>query len=82
MNIDYIPEDGRFDFEVEMTDGQKKKIDARVSFMPGIIEESTVIRFLDSNTGLKTFEELGFEGKNYDILQKHLEKNTGIIILS
>ena len=39
--------DIRFDFEVEMADGKKKKIDCRVSFMPGITEESTVIRFLD-----------------------------------
>lgn len=58
MNIDYIPEDGRFGFDVEMTEGKKKKIDARVSFMPGITEESTVIRFLDSSTGIMTFEEL------------------------
>ena len=82
MNIDYIPEDGRFDFEVEIQPGTKKKIDARVSFMPGVIEESTVIRFLDPTAGVKTFEELGFKGKPYDILQKHLKKNTGIIILS
>jgi type II secretory ATPase GspE/PulE/Tfp pilus assembly ATPase PilB-like protein len=53
-----------------------------VSFMPGITEESTVIRFLDSTQGIKTFEELGFAGKSFDLLKKHLEKNTGIIILS
>lgn len=82
MNIDYIPEDGRFDFQVDLADGAKKKIDCRVSFMPGIQEESTVIRFLDSATGIRTFEELGFAGRNYDMLKKHLEKNTGIVILS
>ena len=81
MNIDYIPEDGRFDFTVEK-DATSKKIDARVSFMPGITEESTVIRFLDSTAGIKTFDELGFKGKQYDLLQKNLEKNTGIIIFS
>ncbi len=82
MNVDYIPEDGRFDFEVDLPDGKKKKIDARVSFIPGIEEESTVIRFLDSTTGIKTFEELGIVGKQYEIIKKHLEKNTWIIILS
>jgi type II secretory ATPase GspE/PulE/Tfp pilus assembly ATPase PilB-like protein len=81
MNIDYIPEDGRFDFIVEK-DAESKRIDARVSFMPGITEESTVIRFLDSTAGIKTFEELGFKGRPYDLLQKHLQKNTGIIIFS
>lgn len=82
MNIDYIPEDGRFNFEVETKDAKKKKVDARVSFMPGIVEESIVIRFLDSSTGIRTFEELGFAGKNFDLLKKHLEKNTGIIIFT
>jgi type II secretory ATPase GspE/PulE/Tfp pilus assembly ATPase PilB-like protein len=82
MNVDYVPEDGRFDFEVDLPDGKKKKIDARVSFIPGIEEESTVIRFLDSETGIRTFEELGFVGKHYDVLKKYLEKNTGIIIFS
>jgi len=82
MNIDYMPEDGRFDFEVETSEGKKKKIDARVNFMPGIEEESTVIRFLDGTTGIKTFEELGFKGKPYDILKKQLERNTGIIVIS
>ncbi|MFA7717613.1 MAG: GspE/PulE family protein [Candidatus Absconditabacterales bacterium] len=81
MNIDYLPEDGRFDFVVEK-DNESKKVDARLSFLPGITEESTVIRFLDSSAGLKTFEELGFKGKSYDLLDKHLEKNTGIIIFS
>ncbi len=82
MNIDYIPEDGRFDFEVEMPEWGKKRIDARVNFMPGMEEESTVIRFLDGTTGVKTFEQLGFKGKPYDILKKQLEKNTGIIVIS
>jgi type II secretory ATPase GspE/PulE/Tfp pilus assembly ATPase PilB-like protein len=82
MNIDYIPEDGRFDFEVESPDGTKKRIDARVNFMPGIEEESTVIRFLDSTTGIKSFEQLGFKGKPYDLLKKQLEKNTGIVVVS
>lgn len=82
MNIDYLPEDGKFNFEVDLPDGGQKTIDARVSFMPGIEEESTVIRFLDSEWGIKTFDQLWFVGKHHDMLKKYLEKNTGIIIFS
>jgi type II secretory ATPase GspE/PulE/Tfp pilus assembly ATPase PilB-like protein len=35
MNIDYLPQDGRFDFDVDIN-GKHKKIDVRVSFMPGL----------------------------------------------
>ncbi|MBP6910959.1 Flp pilus assembly complex ATPase component TadA [Patescibacteria group bacterium] len=35
MNIDYLPQDGRFDFPVDIN-GKKKQIDVRVSFMPGL----------------------------------------------
>lgn len=35
MNIAKVPQDGRFDFQV-WTDGKMRKIDARVSFMPGL----------------------------------------------
>ena len=35
MNIDYLPQDGRFDFQVDIN-GNKKQIDVRVNFMPGL----------------------------------------------
>jgi len=41
-----------------------------------------VIRFLDVETGLKTFDELGIQGKNYEIFQENIHKNTGIVIIS
>jgi type II secretory ATPase GspE/PulE/Tfp pilus assembly ATPase PilB-like protein len=57
MNVDYIPQDGRFDFQVEK-DGTMKKIDARINFMPGIQNESTVIRYLDGTKGVQSFENI------------------------
>jgi type II secretory ATPase GspE/PulE/Tfp pilus assembly ATPase PilB-like protein len=57
MNIDFVPQDGRFSFTIG--EGETvKKIDARVNFMPGIQDESTVIRFLDSVKGIRSFEEV------------------------
>ncbi len=82
MNIDYIPQDGRFSFQATTPEGKQKKVDARVNFMPGIENESTVIRFLDSEKGIATFEQIGFTDKNYEILKKYIHKSTGINIIT
>ena len=82
MNIDYVPQDWRFSFEATNHKWEKKKVDARVNFMPGMTSESTVIRFLDSEKWVATFEEIWFTDNNYDILKKHISKTTGIIIVT
>ena len=82
MNIDYIPQDGRFSFEATNHEWIQKKVDARVNFMPGMAAESTVIRFLDSEKWISTFEEIWFTDKNYEILKKHISKTTWIIIVT
>lgn len=82
MNIDYVPQDGRFSFDAVSRTWEDKKVDARVSFMPGVISESTVIRFLDPSKWISTFEKIWFTGKLYEILKRNLEKNTGIIIFT
>ena len=82
MNIDYIPQDWRFSFTAVDKKWQEKRVDARVSFMPGLWEESTVIRFLDSNKWISTFEWIGFSWKNYEILKRWIEKNTWITIFT
>lgn len=82
MNIDYIPQDGRFSFEATNHKWEKKKVDARVNFMPGMATESTVIRFLDSEKWISTFEEIGFADSNYELLKKYITKNTWIIIVT
>lgn len=81
MNIDYVPQDWRFTFEATV-DGKHEDIDARCSFMPGIHLENAVIRFLNANTGLKTFEELGIEWIAFDLIQKNINKTTWLIIIS
>ena len=58
MNIDYLPQDGRFSFESTDVTGNKRKVDARVNFMPGVESESIVIRFLDPTKGVSTFEKI------------------------
>jgi len=81
MNVGYVPQDGRFSFDADV-DGVMCKIDARVNFMPGLLSESTVIRFLDGTKGVQTFEAIGFEGRNFDILKMNLEKHIGMNLIT
>ena len=82
MNIDYLPQDGRFSFEATDVQGENRKVDVRINFMPGVESESTVLRFLDPTKGISTFEKIGFSERTYEILKRNLEKNTGITIFT
>ncbi len=82
MNIDYMPQDGRFSFEATNRHWENKKVDVRINFMPGIESESTVLRFLDPTKWISNFEKIWFVDKTYDVLKKSLEKNTGITIFT
>ncbi|MBO4203892.1 Flp pilus assembly complex ATPase component TadA [bacterium] len=82
MNVNSLPQDGRFSFESHTPQGEIKKIDARVSFIPGLLSESTVIRFLDSSRKISTFQDIGFLDREYNILKPYLAKTTGIIIVA
>jgi len=82
MNIDYLPQDGRFSFEATDINGEKRKVDVRINFMPWVESESTVLRFLDPTKGISTFEKIWFTERTYTILKRNLEKNTGITIFT
>lgn len=81
MNVNSVPQDGRFSFDVDI-EGVKKSIDVRASFMPWMGIESTVLRYLDSTQSIQTFEDIGFWGKMYDDLQKTLKQNYGMILVT
>jgi len=81
LNIDYFPQDGRFDFVIKKW-WRSYKIDVRVSFMPTLYWESVVMRFLDSSSWIKSFTEIGFIWQSYDILQKNIEKPYGMILVT
>ncbi len=82
MNIDYLPQDGRFAFEATDVNGEQRKVDVRINFMPGVESESTVLRFLDPTKGISTFEKIGFTERTYEVLKRNLEKNTWITIFT
>ncbi len=82
MNVDYVPQDGRFSFESVNRHGETKQVDVRINFMPWVWSESTVIRFLDPGKWFTSFADIWFKGRTYDILKKNLEKNVGITIIT
>ena len=81
LNIDYLPQDGRFDFETEKW-GKKVKIDVRVNFMPTLYWESVVMRFLDSSSWIRSFSEIWFMWESYNILQRNIEKPYWMILVT
>jgi len=81
MNVIALPQDGRFTFTARIWN-KNIPVDARASFMPGVLSENAVIRFLDIESGLKSFDELGIQGKGREIFWEKIHKNTGIVIVS
>lgn len=72
-----IPQDGRFFSLID-----EKEIDFRVSTFPTALGEKVAIRILDPSVGLKSIHELGLEGKNFEILQKEIQKPYGMILIT
>ncbi|MBS8121455.1 GspE/PulE family protein [Candidatus Vampirococcus lugosii] len=82
LNISKTPQDGRFDFVSYNKDETTKKIDVRVSFMPGLRGESIVMRFLDSTNSVLGFGDIGFMGETLNVLSRNLKKKHGMILVT
>jgi len=70
-----IPQDGRFSTKIN-----GKDVDFRVSTLPTTLGEKVAIRVLDPAVGLKNFEELGLEGRNFKIMQEAIQKPYGMLL--
>lgn len=70
-----IPQDGRFSAKI---DG--KDVDFRVSTFPTKLGEKVVIRVLDPNEGLKSYEEVGLSGYNLKTIKEAVLKPFGLIL--
>ncbi len=71
------PQDGAFSTNV---DG--KKIDFRVSTLPGYYGEKVAIRILDSDKSVKKLEELGLSKTNLELLREAIKKPYGLILVT
>lgn len=72
-----LPQDGRAKLEHE-----KREIDLRISVIPTIFGESTVIRLLDTQAALKSLADLGYSGEDEIRLQHLLASNSGIFLVT
>jgi general secretion pathway protein E len=77
-----VPQDGRFKASVE-----KRHIDFRVSVMPSVYGEDSVIRILDkralvSQTMELRLDGLGFEGASIDALRKLSREAYGMLLVT
>ena len=71
------PQDGSFSANI---DG--RKIDFRVSTMPSFYGEKVVMRILDSEKGVKPLSELGFSGRNLEMIKEAINKPYGLILIT
>ncbi|HAO81315.1 MAG: Type IV pilus assembly protein PilB [Parcubacteria group bacterium GW2011_GWD2_43_10] len=78
MKIDEtrVPQDGR----IRLTIGGRS-VDFRVSTMPLLGSEKVVLRILDTATGLKSFEELGFAGSTAKLIDDSLKRTQGMFLV-
>lgn len=72
-----IPQDGRFKFSLG-----SKTVALRVSTLPIMDGEKVVMRLLDESSKPLNLEELGFEGRALDIIQRNLTKPHGMTLVT
>jgi len=70
-----LPQDGRFSTRVG-----NKSIDFRVSTFPTTLGEKAVMRVLDPNEGIKKFDDLGLEKRNFAVVNQAVHQPFGLIL--
>lgn len=72
-----LPQDGR----IQLKSGARK-MDIRVSTLPGVHGESIVLRILDQSAGLKKLAELGFSERHRQLFEQALQRPNGIVLIT
>src|SRR3989338_788311 len=72
-----VPQDGRFHAEIG-----GHEIDFRVSLLPTSFGEKIAIRILNPQAGVTKLEDLGFEGRNLNLLQESIKRPYGLILIT
>jgi len=70
-----VPQDGRFSSQIG-----DKVIDFRVSTFPTSLGEKVAIRVLNPEMGMKTFEDLGLQDQNLELIKEAIGKPFGSIL--
>jgi len=73
-----LPQDGRIKLKL----GKKREIDFRVSTLPTLFGEKTVLRILDKSNLQVDLTKLGFEKKQLDDFMEAIEKPYGMVLVT
>lgn len=73
-----LPQDGRIKLKL----GKKREIDFRVSTLPTLFGEKTVLRLLDKSNLQVDLTKLGFEKKQLDDFMQAIEKPYGMVLVT
>jgi type IV pilus assembly protein PilB len=73
-----LPQDGRIKLKL----GKKREIDFRVSVLPTLFGEKTVLRLLDKSNLQVDLTKLGFDQKAMDDFMEAIEKPFGMILVT
>ncbi len=71
------PQDGR-----ATANTARKKLDVRVSALPGTHGESMVMRLLDKQEGLVSLERLGFDARDHERFRRVIRRPNGIMLVT
>lgn len=72
-----VPQDGRIR---QMFDG--KNVDFRISTLPLYAQEKVVMRILESGTKTPTLADMGFWGRNLQIMEENISKPHGMFLVT
>ncbi len=72
-----LPQDGRFSTVIG-----DRRIDFRVSSFPTELGEKVAIRILDPEKGIKSLDELGFQDRDFKIVEETIKSLYGIILVT
>ncbi len=72
-----LPQDGRFKVLVA-----GNEVDVRVSLVPTMYGERTVLRLLDRKQGVRTLREIGFAQDDERIVENIIKRTSGIILVT
>ncbi len=80
INVYDTNQDGRFSVSLEDEQGKKKKIDMRVSVLPGSYGETVVIRLLGIAMAKLSIDSLGIRSQPFVLVKEALGKPHGLIL--
>lgn len=73
-----VPQDGR----IKMRLGKRKTVDFRVSTLPTLFGESSVLRILDQSSLNVDLAKLGFEPKTFEALERCIYRPYGLVLVT